>query len=94
LLLFHSSLPASEAIPGHLKNREGDRKLLGTEKEKSVLTPQTTYYNNLGQDCVTNGVSVDVFLFNNSYIDVASIGQVARITGGSVYKFTYFQVIH
>lgn len=33
--MFHSSLPIAEA-PGKLKNRD-DRKLLGTEKEKTVL---------------------------------------------------------
>uniref|UniRef100_A0A7G3B8S8 Putative vesicle coat complex copii subunit sec24/subunit sfb2 n=1 Tax=Lutzomyia longipalpis TaxID=7200 RepID=A0A7G3B8S8_LUTLO len=89
LLVFHSSLPIAEA-PGKLKNRD-DRKLLGTEKEKTVLTPQTTSYNNLGQECVQIGCSVDLFIFNNSYIDLATIGQVARLTGGQVNKYTYFQ---
>ena len=36
LLVFHSSLPIAEA-PGKLKNRD-DRKALGTEKEKTVLS--------------------------------------------------------
>lgn len=36
VLVFHSSLPISDA-PGQLKNRD-DRKLLGTEKEKTVLS--------------------------------------------------------
>ena len=35
LMVFHSSLPIAEA-PGKLKNRD-DRKILGTEKEKTVL---------------------------------------------------------
>lgn len=35
LIVFHSSLPIAEA-PGKLKNRD-DRKVLGTEKEKTVL---------------------------------------------------------
>lgn len=91
LLLFHSSLPTSDVAPGKLKNREADRKLLGTDKEKAVLVPQSTYYNTLGQDCVGAGVSVDLYLFNNSYVDVATIGQVARLSGGSVNKYTYFQ---
>ncbi|XP_071455652.1 protein transport protein Sec24C [Hetaerina americana] len=89
LLVFHSSLPIAEA-PGKLKNRD-DRKVLGTDKEKSVLGPQTNYYNNLGQDCVMAGCSVDLFVFNNSYIDLATIGQVSRLTGGEVFKYTYFQ---
>lgn len=87
--MFHSSLPIAEA-PGKLKNRD-DRKLLGTEKEKTVLTPQNQDYNKLGQDCVAVGCCVDLFLFNNAYIDVATIGQVSRLSGGEVFKYTYFQ---
>jgi hypothetical protein len=40
---------------------------------------------------VSAGVSVDLFVLNNSYVDVATIGQVCRLTGGEVYKYTYFQ---
>ncbi|XP_057335503.1 protein transport protein Sec24C [Microplitis mediator] len=89
LLVFHSSLPNAEA-PGKLKNRD-DRKLLGTDKEKTVLAPQNSVYNNLGQDCVGAGCSVDLFVFNNSYIDLATVGQVCRLTGGEIFKYTYFQ---
>ncbi|KAK7071405.1 Protein transport protein Sec24C, partial [Halocaridina rubra] len=89
MFVFHSSLPAGGGHGG-LKMRE-DRKLLGTEKEKSILTPQTTYYNNLGQDMVAVGGSVDIYMFNDSYVDLASIGQAARLTGGQVYKYAFFQ---
>ncbi|XP_033335256.2 COPII coat complex component secretory 24CD isoform X1 [Megalopta genalis] len=89
LLVFHSSLPIADA-PGKLKNRD-DRKVLGTEKEKTVLAPQNNVYNNLGQDCESAGCSVDLFVFNNSYVDIATISQVARLTGGEVNKYTYFQ---
>ncbi|XP_060832683.1 protein transport protein Sec24C [Bombus pascuorum] len=89
LMVFHSSLPIADA-PGKLKNRD-DRKVLGTEKEKTVLAPQNNVYNNLGQDCVGVGCSVDLFVFNNSYVDLATVGQIARLTGGEVYKYTYFQ---
>ena len=50
--------------------------LPGTDKEKSVLMPQCKDYNTLGQDCVGVGCSVDMFLFNNAYIDVSTISQV------------------
>jgi len=90
LLVFHSSLPIAEA-PGKLSNRD-DRKLLGTDKEKAVLGPQNNAYYNLGQECVGVGCSVDLFIFNNAYVDLATIGQVARLTGGQIYKYTYFQV--
>jgi len=97
-----------------LKNRD-DRKVLGTDKEKTVLgicfmtfrvitifnlckiilfftVPQNNVYNNLGQECVGAGCSVDLFIFNNSYVDIATIGQICRLTGGEIYKYTYFQV--
>jgi len=89
LIIFHHNLPVAEA-PGKLKNRD-DRKCLGTDREKTVLTPQTKLYNDLGQECVTIGCSVDLFLFNNAYIDIATLSQVCRLTGGQVYKYTYFQ---
>jgi len=89
LVVFHHNLPVAEA-PGKLKNRD-DRKCLGTDKEKSVLTPQTKFYNDLGQECVGVGCSVDLFLFNNAYVDIATLSQVSRLTGGQVYKYTYFQ---
>ncbi|KAL1517226.1 hypothetical protein ABEB36_001019 [Hypothenemus hampei] len=89
LLVFHSTLPTAEC-PGKLRNRD-DRKLLGTDKEKTVLIPQTQAYNQLGQDCVANGCSVDLFIFNNSYIDLATISQVSRLSGGDIFKYTYFQ---
>merc|ERR1719500_2532503 len=89
LIVFHHNLPVAEA-PGKLKNRD-DRKLLGTEKEKTVLMPQSKFYSDLGQECVSVGCSVDLFLFNNAYVDVATLSQVTRLTGGQLYKYTYFQ---
>jgi len=89
LIIFHSSLPTAEA-PGKLLNRD-DRKLLGTDKEKTLLTAQTNFYTKLSSECVAAGCSVDLFLFPNSYIDVATVSEVSRLTGGSVYKYPYFQ---
>ena len=51
VFVFHSTLPLHEA-PGKLKNRD-DRKLLGTEKEKTILAPQTDFYKKLAEQCVT-----------------------------------------
>lgn len=89
LYVFHSSLPTAEG-PGKLRNRD-DRNALGTDKEKTVLIPQSPAYGAVGEECVQNGVSVDLFIFNNAYIDLATIGQVSRLTGGEVFKYTYFQ---
>ena len=32
-----------------------------------------------------------MFMFPNSYLDVASVSEVSRLTGGSLHKYTYFQ---
>ncbi|XP_077156567.1 protein transport protein Sec24D [Paroedura picta] len=90
LFVFHSSLPTAEA-PGKLKNRD-DRKLVGTEKEKTLFQPQTNIYETLAKDCVANGCSVDLFLFPSQSVDVASMGLITMLTGGTLYKYNNFQV--
>ncbi|XP_069834551.1 protein transport protein Sec24D [Dendropsophus ebraccatus] len=90
LFIFHSSLPTAEA-PGKLKNRD-DRRLVNTEKEKTLFLPQSNVYESLAKECVTNGCCVDLFLFPNQNIDVASIGLVTMLTGGTLYKYNNFQV--
>ncbi|TSK14801.1 Protein transport protein Sec24C [Bagarius yarrelli] len=89
LFVFHTSLPIAEA-PGKLKNRE-DKKLVGTDKEKTLFQPQVSFYANLAKECVAQGCSVDLFLFPNQYVDVATLGVIPTSTGGSIYKYTYFQ---
>ncbi|KAM4710000.1 protein transport protein Sec24D [Discoglossus pictus] len=90
LFIFHSSLPTAEA-PGKLRNRD-DRKLVNTDKEKVLFMPQNNVYESLAKDCVANGCSVDLFLFPNQYADVASMGNVTMLTGGTLYKYNNFQV--
>ena len=41
---------------------------------------------------MASGVSVDLFLFPNSYVDVATIGLLATQTGGQVYRYSFFKV--
>uniref|UniRef100_A0A674D2F5 SEC24 homolog C, COPII coat complex component n=1 Tax=Salmo trutta TaxID=8032 RepID=A0A674D2F5_SALTR len=79
LFVFHSTLPIAEA-PGKLKNRE-DKKLVGTDKEKSLFQPQSGFYSNLSKECVAQGCCVDLFLFPNQYVDVATLGVVPVSTG-------------
>ncbi|XP_054846422.1 protein transport protein Sec24D isoform X2 [Eublepharis macularius] len=90
LFIFHSSLPTAEA-PGKLKSRD-DRKLVNTDKEKTLFQPQTNIYETLAKDCVANGCCVDLFLFPSQYVDVASIGLVTMHTGGTLFKYNNFQV--
>nr|XP_031547330.1 protein transport protein Sec24D isoform X3 [Vicugna pacos] len=90
LFIFHSSLPTAEA-PGKLKNRD-DKKLINTDKEKILFQPQTNVYDSLAKDCVAHGCCVTLFLFPSQYVDVASLGLVPQLTGGTLYKYNNFQV--
>uniref|UniRef100_K9IPQ2 Putative vesicle coat complex copii subunit sec24/subunit sfb2 n=1 Tax=Desmodus rotundus TaxID=9430 RepID=K9IPQ2_DESRO len=90
LFIFHSSLPTAEA-PGKLKNRD-DKKLINTDKEKTLFQPQSSVYDSLARDCVAHGCCVTLFLFPSQYVDVASLGLVPQLTGGTLYKYSKFQV--
>uniref|UniRef100_H2T6L4 SEC24 homolog C, COPII coat complex component n=1 Tax=Takifugu rubripes TaxID=31033 RepID=H2T6L4_TAKRU len=64
----------------------------GNAAERGALfQPQISFYNSLAKDCVAQGCCVDLFLFPNQYVDMATLGVVPVSTGGSVYKYTYFQ---
>ncbi|XP_068611788.1 protein transport protein Sec24D isoform X2 [Brachionichthys hirsutus] len=90
LFVFHSSMPTAEA-PGKLKNRD-DKKLVNTDKEKTLFQPQRGVYEQLSKDCVLQGCCVDLFLFPSQFTDVATMADVPSHTGGSVYKYNNFQV--
>lgn len=88
LFMFHSGLPSAEA-PGKLKMRD-DRKLIGTDKERTLFTPVGNVYEKLAAECVGAACCVDLFLFPNQYADVATLAQVPEKTGGQVYKYNFF----
>uniref|UniRef100_A0A3Q3BQJ6 SEC24 homolog D, COPII coat complex component n=1 Tax=Haplochromis burtoni TaxID=8153 RepID=A0A3Q3BQJ6_HAPBU len=90
LFIFQSSMPTAEA-PGKLKNRD-DKKLVNTDKEKTLFQPQKGVYEQLSKDCVASGCCVDLFLFPSQYTDIATMADVPSHTGGSVYKYSNFQI--
>lgn len=59
---------------------------------QAVLQPGTDFYSKLGEECVKAGCAVDLFLFPNAFVDVASLSPVCALTGGSIYKYQYFEV--
>lgn len=87
LTVFQTMLPTFG--PGQLKNRE-DIKLLGTDKERTLYEPQEYFWKKLGQDCSSSGICVDMFLFPSAYIDIATIGSLAALTGGDIYHYPNF----
>ncbi|KAK7913407.1 hypothetical protein WMY93_013618 [Mugilogobius chulae] len=88
LFIFHTSLPIAEA-PGKLKNRE-DKKLVGTDKEKSLFQPQVSFYNTLAKDCVARAA---VWTCSSSQTSTWTWlrSQWCLCHWGLVYKYTYFQ---
>lgn len=87
LIVFQTSLPMSG--PGALRHRD-ELKLYGTEKEKTLYAPQDDFYKKLAESCVDAGLSIDLFLFPNAYVDVATLGCLSTITGGETHMFTNF----
>ena len=75
-------------------SKEKKRRVVRRKKKGWRKTKTMQLYNQLGQDCAGICCRVDLFVTNDVYIDLATIGQCARLTGGQVYKYTYFQVIN
>ncbi|CAF4144573.1 unnamed protein product [Rotaria socialis] len=90
IYVFSTTLPIAVA-PGKLSNRD-DKKLLGTDKEKTLLAPANNIFTKLGEECAQHGCAVDLFVFPNNYIDLATISEVCRVSGGQTYKFNYFSI--
>jgi len=59
---------------------------------QTLFQPQVNSYESLARDCVANGCCVNLFLFPNQYVDIASLGLVTMHTGGTLYKYNNFQV--
>jgi protein transport protein SEC24 len=77
--------------PGKLKPREGNKNL-GADKEHTLLapdpdSPDANYYKNKAVDFSRQQLSVDFFLFNPNYADVATLGSLSRYTSGQVYWY-------
>ncbi|XP_067857318.1 protein transport protein Sec24C-like [Heptranchias perlo] len=89
LFVFHMSLPTADA-PGQLRDRD-DTSLIDTKKEKILFQPQSIYYQKLAKQCVQQGCCVDLFLFPDQYVDVASLGLLTFRTGGNLYKYSNFK---
>ena len=74
---------------GALKARD-EIKLLGTAKESGLLQPSIGFYKSLAVDCSPSQISIDMFLFNATYADVATLSGCAKFTGGSTYYYPKF----
>jgi len=87
LCLFQSSLPSLGE--GTLKQRENTR-LVGTDKEHSLLNAEDVWYKNNAIDFSRLQVAVDTFLFSGQYTDLATIAVLSKYTAGSTYYYPGF----
>ncbi|ORX39651.1 hypothetical protein BD324DRAFT_614495 [Kockovaella imperatae] len=74
---------------GALKARD-DPKLLGTNKESTLLNAANSFYKSFAIECSKQQVTVDMFLFSSSYTDVASLSCLPRYTAGQTYLYPGF----
>ena len=59
---------------------------------QTILKPQSDFYSKLGVECVRAGCSVELFMFPFAHVDVATLGEVPKLTGGQLHLYNNFQV--
>lgn len=81
---------------GKLRNREGAPPKGGAKDvpSASLLQPDTDFYKTFAVDCTKQQLCIDVWSCNSAYADLASIGQLAKHTGGSVYHYPGFSDVN
>ncbi|KAF0993361.1 hypothetical protein HZS_6819, partial [Henneguya salminicola] len=87
--IFHGNLPTMDT-QGKLVHKT-ERSQLGTEDDKKILTPQTNFYSVLANKCVDNGIGIDLYLFPNGPVEVASLSPLCSLTGGNLRLYKYFK---
>ncbi|KAL0922326.1 hypothetical protein M5K25_006302 [Dendrobium thyrsiflorum] len=89
LLIFQSTLPSLGA--GRLRLRGDDRRVYGTDKEHNLRIPEDSFYKQMAADFTKNQIAVDIYSFSENYSDIASLGTLAKYTGGQVYHYPSFK---
>ncbi|KAF3628095.1 Protein transport protein-like [Capsicum annuum] len=89
LLIFQSSMPSLGV--GRLKLRGDDLRVYGTDKEHTLRVPEDPFYKQMAADFTKYQIAVNVYAFSDKYTDIATIGTLAKYTGGQVYYYPSFQ---
>nr|KAJ0192677.1 hypothetical protein LSAT_V11C800426250 [Lactuca sativa] len=88
LLIFQSSLPSLGV--GRLRLRGDDIRAYGTDREHALRIPEDPFYKQMAADFTKYQVAVNVYAFSDKYTDIASLGTLAKYTGGQVYYYPSF----
>ena len=84
VLITVSSLPTQGA--GALSNRDNSQ-LYGTEKERTLQQPASSFYHTIATKCAEHAVSIDLFICANTYVDLATLSVLSEKTGGQVFMY-------
>ena len=87
MCVFQSTLPSLG--DGALVPRE-NVSLMGTPDEIKLLRPGTNWYKDTAVEFSRAQICVDMFLFPRSYIDVASLGELPKVTAGTLRTYPGF----
>jgi len=93
ITVFQAALPTmgSQNEGSILTNRENPNDRSWTAENTSKLTPllnpATDFFKKLALECSEHQIAVDIFCLSPSYCDLASVSQVSKISGGSVFYY-------
>ncbi|EJC98563.1 uncharacterized protein FOMMEDRAFT_113703 [Fomitiporia mediterranea MF3/22] len=90
VILFQSSM--CSIGPGVSEARLDESKMYDTDKEKQLFIPRDTMWLDLAEELAEAGIGVSILAGTGTiaYVDFASIGVIAKLTGGDVRLFPRF----
>jgi protein transport protein SEC24 len=86
--IFQATLP--NIGKGKLPMRD-DPSARGTSKEGTLLTMGTDFYKKFAVDASRAQIGCDLFIFNDTYCDLASLSQAAKFGAGMVFYYPGFK---
>jgi len=87
MIIFQTLLP--NVGDGALKVRE-QQALVGTPNEVKVLRPEIGWYKDTAVEFSRLQISTDLFLFPYQYMDMSTLGDLAKYTAGSMQSYLRF----
>ena len=92
ITVFQAGLPTAGSVSegSALVNREDpNNRTSGANLETltPLLNPATDFFKKQALECSEHQVAVDLFSLNPSYSDLASVSQISKISGGSVFYY-------
>jgi len=88
LCVFGSVLPNLGEFA--LKAARDNPRLLGTDREVELLRPVSDGYKDFALELTKAQISVELFIAPQSYMDLASLGPLAKYTGGDLRFYPQF----